>query len=601
MQIFSVPLSDLSASKRNVRKTGGKSIGELAASIHAHGLRQNLTVIRAGKKFEVVAGSRRLAALKHLVSQGRIAPDYQVPVAEVEPDQAVAVGLAENTLREAMHPADQFEAFQKLVDEGQAIEDIAAAFGVMPVFVKQRLKLAAVSPKLFKLYREGKITLAQLEALAVSDDHAAQEAVWKKAASDFAKDPGQLRSALTRNELSSNDPRVRLVGLDVYVAAGGGIKQDLFSDVVFLSNPALLDQLVTANLEIAAESVRAEGWAWVEVRDGFNRWNWHSEFADLIEPQSERDYTKAEVTELEALDERDDFKSILRIEQLEDAICVWPDDARARAGAIVSFNRGLDIVRGLIRRDDAGDATGADESADQHEDDGDDFDRTPSVQPPTKPAREPTDLPSKIINDLTHLQTDALRLDITGNPRLGMCILAASLAERFREEIPQLGVGITFRGGCGQTIDAWAVLHEHYQAELAFKGPVLDWLIGQPDEVLHGLLAFLTAVSLSVVRQSAGLHPPSHVLMGLLGTDMADHFEPDAEFLQSIPSAAIIQAVTEAKGAKAAKGLSGLKKAELAGKAADLLKDSRWVPAVLRGPKPKATPDRKQLAANDND
>jgi len=82
-----------------------------------------------------------------------------------------------------------------------------------------------------------------------------------------------------------------------------------------------------------------------------------------------------------------------------------------------------------------------------------------------------------------------------------------------------------------------------------------------------------------------------------IGTDMADHFEPDAGFLLTIPGAAIIQAVTETKGAKAAKGLAGLKKAELAGKAATLIGGSCWVPAVLRGPeKTEAKPAKKTAA-----
>ena len=57
-------------------------------------------------------------------------------------------------------------------------EEIAARFGVTPTVVRQRLKLAAVSPKLMALYREKGITLDQLMAFTVSDDHAAQEAAW---------------------------------------------------------------------------------------------------------------------------------------------------------------------------------------------------------------------------------------------------------------------------------------------------------------------------------------------------------------------------------------------------------------------------------------
>jgi ParB family transcriptional regulator, chromosome partitioning protein len=57
------------------------------------------------------------------------------------------ISLDENVTRENMHPADQFEAFKKLAEErGLGAEDIAARFGVTPHVVRQRLRLAAVSP-----------------------------------------------------------------------------------------------------------------------------------------------------------------------------------------------------------------------------------------------------------------------------------------------------------------------------------------------------------------------------------------------------------------------------------------------------------------------
>ena len=63
-----IPLSLLVHGKDNVRRTGrSENIGELAASILAHGLRQNLNVRPIeGGRFEIVAGGRRLRALKQL-------------------------------------------------------------------------------------------------------------------------------------------------------------------------------------------------------------------------------------------------------------------------------------------------------------------------------------------------------------------------------------------------------------------------------------------------------------------------------------------------------------------------------------------------------
>ena len=63
-EIVSIPLNKLVASPLNVRKTGGKTIEDLAASIRAHGLLHNLVVAKKGDKHHVVAGARRFAALR---------------------------------------------------------------------------------------------------------------------------------------------------------------------------------------------------------------------------------------------------------------------------------------------------------------------------------------------------------------------------------------------------------------------------------------------------------------------------------------------------------------------------------------------------------
>src|SRR5690606_24821635 len=224
-----VPLSQLRASKRNVRKIK-QSIDALAESIARVGLLQNLTVIlaRDGEHYEVVAGGRRLAALKLLAKKRRISKDWEVPCLLVADASARTVSLTENVQREAMHPADQFEAFAALVAEGRPIEDIAADFSVTPLVVQRRLKLANVSPRLMADYRADAVTLDQLMALAITDDHSAQEAAFYDAPT-WQRNPSALRERLTEREIDAHrHPLVRFVGLDAYEQAGGGIRRDLF-------------------------------------------------------------------------------------------------------------------------------------------------------------------------------------------------------------------------------------------------------------------------------------------------------------------------------------------------------------------------------------
>jgi ParB-like chromosome segregation protein Spo0J len=77
-------------------------------------------------EYAVVGGWRRLAALQLLAEQGRIDASFAVPCQVQDGDDATELSLVETTLREQMHPADEFEAFRNLLDNGTPVEDIAA-------------------------------------------------------------------------------------------------------------------------------------------------------------------------------------------------------------------------------------------------------------------------------------------------------------------------------------------------------------------------------------------------------------------------------------------------------------------------------------------
>jgi ParB family transcriptional regulator, chromosome partitioning protein len=266
--IQTIPLSRLAPCPANVRKTGRKTgIEGLAASIIAHGLLQNLQVRPAtDESFEVVAGGRRFDALKLLAKQKKIAPDYPVPCDVRDGSDSTEISLAENEMREAMHPADQFEAFRKLADEGRGEEEIAARFGVTPQVVRQRLKLAVVSPRLIAAYRKEGMTLDCLMAFTVSDDHKQQEKVWASLP-DYARErPGHIRNLLTEKHVPADSKLALFVGIEAYASAGGAVLRDLFDDGnAWLADPALLDKLAASRLEQAAATVRGEGWKWVQA------------------------------------------------------------------------------------------------------------------------------------------------------------------------------------------------------------------------------------------------------------------------------------------------------------------------------------------------
>ena len=143
--LTTIPLDKLTHARANGRKTEPKAaLDELTASIETLGVLQSLTVrpqkIKGTKKkakpngaYEVLAGGRRLKALKALASKRRIPKNYPVPCQIRGEGDATELSLAENAVREALHPADQFEAFKRLHDDGKNADEIAARFGVTPL------------------------------------------------------------------------------------------------------------------------------------------------------------------------------------------------------------------------------------------------------------------------------------------------------------------------------------------------------------------------------------------------------------------------------------------------------------------------------------
>src|SRR5581483_11849109 len=175
-EVTTIALNKLVPWTGNVRKTAGAdtALAELAASIAAHGLLQPLVAQPEKRgKFAVVAGSRRLEALRRLAAEGVIAEDAGIACSILGHEaNATEASLAENAVREQMHPADEFEAFRALIDDGASIADVAARFGYSESTVEKRLKLARVSHVIIEAYRNGAIGLEHVMAFAATDDHA---------------------------------------------------------------------------------------------------------------------------------------------------------------------------------------------------------------------------------------------------------------------------------------------------------------------------------------------------------------------------------------------------------------------------------------------
>ena len=215
-----IPFNQLVLSQANVRRIkAGVSIEELASDIARRSLLQSLTVrpvldadgAETGM-FEIPAGGRRFRALELLVKQKRLGRTAPIPCVVRTEGIAEEDSLAENVQRAPLHPLDQFRAFFTLREKGLSEEEIAAAFFVAVAVVKQRLRLAAVSPKLLDVYAEDGRTLDQLMAFTVSPDHDRQEQVWEAILRSYNKEPYQIRRLLTEGAVRSSDKRAQYAG-----------------------------------------------------------------------------------------------------------------------------------------------------------------------------------------------------------------------------------------------------------------------------------------------------------------------------------------------------------------------------------------------------
>lgn len=277
---FFVRLGALKPDPKNVRRyNSDEGISELAASIKAEGLIQNLTVRPGTKKGQwfVTAGARRLKALKTIAAEGgtiqptgeKVDGAWLVPVYGLtEQHNAVSVSLAENFTRQNMNVADEVEAFRKLTEEeGMTPEGVADRFGISHMTVRRRVKLAKVSPRIMDEFREGRATLQQLEALAVADDHSAQEDAFFSLP-EYSRQARNIKERLTNDKLRADHRFVAFVTLDAYTEAGGTITKDLFSEDgdFYLDDKPLVMRLATEKLLARAEEIRAaEGWKWGEA------------------------------------------------------------------------------------------------------------------------------------------------------------------------------------------------------------------------------------------------------------------------------------------------------------------------------------------------
>jgi len=254
-----VALSKLRPSRQNPRwvKPRPEAHRRLVASIRAFGLLEPLVVRPIPDKsgeFQVIAGNRRLAALRQVHRDSKDDPKISCEVRDVDDPTAGALSLSENFVREAMHPLDEAEAFAKLAaDEAKGAESIASQFGVTERYVRQRMKLAGLADVVKTAFREDRIDTGTAEAFsAVPEDR--QLAIWQEL-NGSPRHAEQVRNIIATAWIDSAHAL-----FDLSVLPESAVSRDLFSDRVLIERQAFMEAQSQA-LAKEKEALREEGWA----------------------------------------------------------------------------------------------------------------------------------------------------------------------------------------------------------------------------------------------------------------------------------------------------------------------------------------------------
>ena len=248
-----------------------EALEELAASIAAQGLLQNLVVRPSAddppemplrlRHYELVAGERRLRALQILDGRGewdRAA--YTVPVRIVEGDDAqhLALALLENLQRQDVNAMEEAEAFTQL----QALDParwtataIAAAIGCSARHIQQRLALVSrLAEPVQDALRTGAISATQARVLMLVDP--VKQAATLKTIGRF-KSADDLKNHLTNGLIPVSRAHFDLATYDGEILEMEGGARYFADTEVFLRAQQAAAEATVARLR--------EIWAWAEL------------------------------------------------------------------------------------------------------------------------------------------------------------------------------------------------------------------------------------------------------------------------------------------------------------------------------------------------
>ena len=281
MDLRHISIDKLKISTLNMRHERKKpEIGDILPSIRERGVLVPLIVRPNGAKgsFEILAGRRRFFASNAVLKETGD-KTIKLPcavLAEGDDAGAIEASILENVARLEPDEMSQFEAFQRLADEGRTVEQIALTFGVTELMVKRRLALANLLPDIRKAYAAEEIDGTTITALTLGSETQQREwfDLWNDDDAEYVPTGRQLKAWLLGGEHISTDKA--LFDLDKYHGYAGQILTDLFGEEAVFADAASFWKCQNEALAAKVEDLKAKGWADIVVLDKgryFAKWD----------------------------------------------------------------------------------------------------------------------------------------------------------------------------------------------------------------------------------------------------------------------------------------------------------------------------------------
>lgn len=149
-----------------------EQIAELAASIRERGLVQPLVVRKVDGKFELIAGERRLRAVRSLGQK-----EVKVVLMEASDREVAELALIENLQREDLTPLEEAEQYKLLQTRfGMKQEVIAQHVGKSRAVVANMVRLLELAPPCRTMLEKGDLSVGHAKVLLQLKDEAQQTA-----------------------------------------------------------------------------------------------------------------------------------------------------------------------------------------------------------------------------------------------------------------------------------------------------------------------------------------------------------------------------------------------------------------------------------------